>query len=116
MISKLKDFQNEGDLLACLFIFRFEQLTCSLKSRGAEIKGLIVLNSLIIIQTSSQHAAVQRKGSKLCIKIRLKDLLSTLLTFVLLVFLILKSFDSSFYATILGFWEYSQNIGGTSLD
>ena len=46
---------------------------------------------------------------------RLNSLLSTLLTLVLLVFIILKSFDSSFYAIILGFWEYSQNIGRTSL-
>lgn len=59
---------------------------------------------VVIIQPGSQKAAVERKSSKFCLKIRLKSWLSTLLTLCCL-HSPLWSWDSKLYAMTSGFWD-----------
>lgn len=59
---------------------------------------------MVIIQPGSQQAAVERKRSKFCLKIRLKSWLSTLLTLCCL-HSPLWSWDSKLYAMTSGFWD-----------
>lgn len=59
---------------------------------------------MVIIQPGSQQAAVKRKRSKFCLKIKLKSWLSTLLTLCCL-HSPLWSLDSKLYAMTSGFWD-----------
>lgn len=79
MTSKLKNLQKKGNVFVSLFVCLFlgtwmTSLLLEKQEYRNKRPDCAESFSFVIIQADSQHAAVQRKGSKHCLKSETKEL------------------------------------------